>query len=117
MQSGRLAQEVIMRTPQTHHRFVATPIALENSNSMRPVGLDGDEKVRVDKSTHVDNRTCYSTDASPIARYQVPQLRTLLVPLDGSPFAERALPFAAKLACRAGAELRIVHVDSTCGSH
>ena len=38
-------------------------------------------------------------------------------PLDGSPFAERALPLAAKLACRAGAELRIVHVDSTCGQH
>jgi nucleotide-binding universal stress UspA family protein len=106
-----------MRTPQTHHRFVATPIALENSNSIRPVGLDDDENVRVDNSTHVENRTCHPTDASPIARYQVPQLRTLLVPLDGSPFAERALPLAAQLACRAGAELRIVHVDSTCGSH
>ena len=40
-------------------------------------------------------------------------IRTLLVPLDGSPFAERVLPLAVEIARQSGAELRIVHVDST----
>jgi nucleotide-binding universal stress UspA family protein len=34
--------------------------------------------------------------------------RTILVPLDGSPFGEQALPLALALARRAGAELRVV---------
>jgi len=38
--------------------------------------------------------------------------RTILVPLDGSPFAEHALPLALNLARRAGAALRLVHVYS-----
>jgi nucleotide-binding universal stress UspA family protein len=33
-----------------------------------------------------------------------------MVPLDGSPFSERALPLAVALAHRSGAELRLVHV-------
>lgn len=37
---------------------------------------------------------------------------TILVPLDGSPFAEHALPVAAALARRAGAELYLVHVTT-----
>ena len=41
--------------------------------------------------------------------------RRMLVPLDGSAFAERALPLAADIARRTGAELQIVHVDSTFG--
>src|SRR4051812_41964532 len=36
-------------------------------------------------------------------------LRTLMVPLDGSAFAERALPLAVDIARRAGAKLQIVH--------
>jgi nucleotide-binding universal stress UspA family protein len=36
--------------------------------------------------------------------------RSLLVPLDGSHFAEQALPYALSIAHRAGAALRIVHV-------
>ena len=36
--------------------------------------------------------------------------RSLLVPLDGSAFAEHALPFAASIARRAGATLRVVRV-------
>jgi nucleotide-binding universal stress UspA family protein len=35
--------------------------------------------------------------------------RSLLVPLDGSAFAEHALPFAASIARRAGAALQVVH--------
>ena len=34
--------------------------------------------------------------------------RTILVPLDGSPFAEHALPWALHLAGRAGASLELV---------
>lgn len=36
--------------------------------------------------------------------------RRIMVPLDGSPFSERALPLAIALAHRSGAELRLVHV-------
>jgi len=36
--------------------------------------------------------------------------RALLVPLDGSTFAEHALPLALGIARRAGAELRVVRV-------
>lgn len=36
--------------------------------------------------------------------------RRIMVPLDGSPFSERALPLAVALAHRSGAELRLVHV-------
>jgi nucleotide-binding universal stress UspA family protein len=36
--------------------------------------------------------------------------RTLLVPLDGSPFGEQALPLALSLARRSGAKLELLHV-------
>jgi nucleotide-binding universal stress UspA family protein len=36
--------------------------------------------------------------------------RSLLVPLDGSPFSEHALPFALGIAQRAGAAVQLVHV-------
>ena len=39
----------------------------------------------------------------------------MLVPLDGICVPERALPLAADIARRTGAELQIVHVDSTFG--
>jgi nucleotide-binding universal stress UspA family protein len=35
---------------------------------------------------------------------------SILVPLDGSPLSERALPLARELACRTGATLHLVHV-------
>ena len=38
--------------------------------------------------------------------------RAILVPVDGSPFGEHALPLAINLAVRAGAELHIVHVHT-----
>src|SRR5262245_58620128 len=37
-------------------------------------------------------------------------IRSILVPLDGSPFGEHALPLALSLARRAGASLQLVHV-------
>lgn len=42
--------------------------------------------------------------------------RSLLVPLDGSPFGEHALPFALSIARRTGAQVRLVHVYSTLDS-
>jgi nucleotide-binding universal stress UspA family protein len=39
--------------------------------------------------------------------------QTILVPLDGSPFGECALPLALGLARRAGARLRVVHAHET----
>src|SRR4051794_31514224 len=42
-----------------------------------------------------------------------PRLRTVLVPVDGSPAAEHALPYALTLARRAGAEVALVNVYST----
>src|SRR5262245_59648445 len=38
--------------------------------------------------------------------------RNLLVPLDGSPFSEQALPFACGIAQRSGAVLHLVHVHT-----
>src|SRR6476646_4587418 len=42
-------------------------------------------------------------------------IRAILVPLDGSPFGEHALPLAAGIARRAGAKLRVVHVHTPFG--
>lgn len=44
---------------------------------------------------------------TPSSRY-----RSLLVPVDGSPFGEHALPLALGIARRAGAEVRVTHVYS-----
>jgi nucleotide-binding universal stress UspA family protein len=44
-------------------------------------------------------------------------LQTVMVPLDGSVFAERALPLATDIARRAGARLQIVHVSSMVRDH
>ena len=46
-------------------------------------------------------------------RFDATGPRTLLVPLDGSSFAERALPLAINVATRSDAQLQIVHVNST----
>jgi nucleotide-binding universal stress UspA family protein len=40
------------------------------------------------------------------------RFRSLLVPVDGSPFGEHALPLALGIARRAGASVRLVHVHS-----
>lgn len=42
----------------------------------------------------------------------LPRIRTVLVPLDGSRKAERALPHALAIARRTGAAIRLVHVHS-----
>jgi nucleotide-binding universal stress UspA family protein len=52
-------------------------------------------------------------DAERLARFNAVEFRKLMVPLDGSAFAERALPLAVDIARRADAELMLVHIDST----
>lgn len=42
-------------------------------------------------------------------------IRHLLVPLDGSPYAERALPYAAALASATGAAITVAHVSTPLG--
>ena len=44
-------------------------------------------------------------------------IRSVLVPLDGSPFGEHALPLAVSVARRAGATLRLLHVQSLLDSY
>jgi nucleotide-binding universal stress UspA family protein len=48
--------------------------------------------------------------ASTIKKVGDPVFRTVVVPLDGSPFAEQALPHALGIVRRAGATLDLVHV-------
>jgi nucleotide-binding universal stress UspA family protein len=54
------------------------------------------------------------TESTPLERVPVrSRLRSILVPLDGTPVAERALPYALALARRSGAEVVVAHVYST----
>lgn len=54
-------------------------------------------------------RTAPSVSAAPVGTSPV---RTVLAAVDGTPFGEHSLPFAAAVARRAGAALRVVHVFS-----
>ncbi len=101
-----------MRTAHNLTLFGAAPTALNYSISTRPVRL-GIATDACGNTTHVENVDPYLEDIARPAGFEFPSIRTLLVPLDGSPFAERALPLAVKIARRSGAELRIVHVDLT----
>jgi hypothetical protein len=66
-------------------------------------------------TTPVDDTKRNTVSADHGVRFQPVKLRRLLVPLDGSAFGERALPLAVDIARRAGAELQLVHVDTTYG--
>jgi nucleotide-binding universal stress UspA family protein len=48
---------------------------------------------------------------APVDSQRTTTFRSLLVPLDGTPLGERALPMAVSIARRAGAELHLVHVN------
>lgn len=54
-----------------------------------------------------------STGTKPESPPRPPPPRTVLVPLDGTPAAEHALPYALAVARRAGAEVALAHVYST----
>jgi nucleotide-binding universal stress UspA family protein len=51
-----------------------------------------------------------ATGEAALALTPLPRFQSLLVPVDGEPFAEHALPLALEIALRAGAEVRVVHV-------
>ena len=104
-----------MKTANSFNHLKLSPVALGNAATMEP------EVVPADRNAHIGSPEEFATSESSsaiverIAHFRPARLRTLLVPLDGSDFGERALPLAVKIAKRTGAELRIVHVDTTFG--
>ena len=54
-----------------------------------------------------------SVGTKPESPPRPPPPRTVLAPLDGTPTAEHALPYALAIARRAGAEVALAHVYST----
>jgi nucleotide-binding universal stress UspA family protein len=85
---------------QASHSNVITSVASSPDGQALPEGTDPTEDVMLRGTVEqVD-----STMASP------PRYRSLLVPVDGSPFGEHALPLALGIARRAGADIRVVHV-------
>ena len=69
-----------------------------------PLGYDW---LRANGSTVHSLRAQKNRPVAPISR-----IHSLLVPLDGSPEAEHALPYALAIARRSGATVRLVHVHS-----
>jgi hypothetical protein len=67
----------------------------------------------VSGTTFADDSRHQPLDARRRTKLDAARIRRLMVPLDGSAFAERALPLAVDIARRADAELVVVHVDST----
>jgi nucleotide-binding universal stress UspA family protein len=55
-------------------------------------------------------------DDRPNPEFEAPQRRRIMVPLDGSEYAEKALPLAQKLALEWGAQLVLVRVMTITGS-
>lgn len=53
-----------------------------------------------------------ATEEADLAPTPPTRYRSLLVPVDGTPFGEHALPVALGIARRAGAKVRVVHVHS-----
>jgi nucleotide-binding universal stress UspA family protein len=82
---------------------------------MRPVLMGGGDNVHVvDSALAVSSRDT-SANFERIAHFRPAKVRTIMVPLDGSAFGERALPLAVEIAERTGSELRIAHVDTAFG--
>jgi len=63
-----------------------------------------------DKVIHTAPMPVYVVRGVVADAVQAPQLRRLLVPLDGSAFSRQALPLATELAVASGAELILLHV-------
>jgi nucleotide-binding universal stress UspA family protein len=104
-----------MNTFYTSNQFNSAPLLSDSAVATLP-GLRHDV-VGFGKSgtAPVDDTKRKTVSADHGVRFQPVKLRRLLVPLDGSAFGERALPLAADIARRAGAELQLVHVDTTFG--
>src|SRR5688572_29499722 len=87
---------------------------------MKRERLDGTIEWRVDPHGSINHRRPHGdggqliTEMFPPKRAPVlSRLGTVLVPLDGTPAAEHALPYAVALARRSGAEVAVAHVYST----
>ena len=104
-----------MKTTNSFKHYETSPLALGNPATMEPEVLPAGRNARVGSTADFDNSEITSAAVERIAHFSPSRLRTLLVPLDGSAFGERALPLAVKIAERTGSELRIVHVDTTFG--
>jgi nucleotide-binding universal stress UspA family protein len=105
-----------MRKNRFINRFDVSALAPENPTRLRPstwlVGEDVQREGNVILANTTELHRTKLGQVKPIPRWR---LRRVLMPLDGSPFAERAIPIAVEIARRAGAELQIVHVDSALG--
>lgn len=82
-------------------RTASTPWALNGMDINLPVDLS--------LSTYAGRPAGKATEAEQAAR-PASRYRSLLVPLDGSPFSEHAIPMALAIARRSGASVRLVHV-------
>ena len=104
-----------MKTTNSFKHYETSPLALGNPATMQPKVLPAGRNARVGSTALFDNSEITRAAVERIAHFSPSRLRTLLVPLDGSAFGERALPLAVEIAERTGSELRIVHVDTTFG--
>jgi nucleotide-binding universal stress UspA family protein len=77
--------------------------------------LRGDRSARAAGPAVLERSEASNAAGGHAAPLHPTRLRTILVPLDGSTFAERAIPRAIEIAARADADLRIVHVDTRFG--
>jgi len=66
---------------------------------------------RIDRAESHDPRFGPRRARRTISKGKV-MIRSILVPVDGSPFGEQCLPLALSVAARTGASLRLVHVHS-----
>ncbi len=104
-----------MKSANSFNHLEISPVALGNTATMQPQAVPAGRNTRVGSTALFDTSESTSAAVERIAHFRPSRLRTLLVPLDGSDFGERALPLAVKIAEGTGAELRIVHVDTTFG--
>jgi nucleotide-binding universal stress UspA family protein len=76
----------------------------------RPNGLVGGLVPTAFGESKIEKR---ATEESGLTAALLSRYRSLLVPVDGSPFGEHALALAMAIARRAGAEVRVMHVHSS----
>jgi nucleotide-binding universal stress UspA family protein len=104
-----------MKTSNTFKRFDSSPLAVDNPMAILPRISQDVASFGSSVTDQIDDTRRNVTSVDRAARFQPVKLRRLLVPLDGSAFGERALPLAVDIAQRSGAELQLVHVNSTFG--
>jgi nucleotide-binding universal stress UspA family protein len=71
---------------------------------------DGASPTRAPSAVDADLTLRGATEQMGLTLTSPPRYRSILVPVDGSSFGEHALPLALGIACRTGADVRVVHV-------